>query len=150
MIGISPLILVFVAYMVILIGIVAYSARRSKTNNDFVLGGKKISGFSLALSERATGESAWLLLGLTGHAYAEGMAAIWVALGCVTGILFLWTFLAEPLQNLTAKTGALTVPGLFSGKFKGTQRSFGILSSLILVLVLRQEPMYMNINYLFI
>ena len=128
------MITVFIAYIVILIGIVTYSARRSKTNDDFVLGGKKISGFSLALSERATGESAWLLLGLTGLAYAEGMAAIWVALGCVTGILFLWIFLAEPLQKLTEKTGALTVPGLFSAKFKGTQRSFGILSSLIIIL----------------
>ena len=127
------MIAVFIAYLVILIGIVTYSARRSKTNDDFVLGGKKISGFSLALSERATGESAWLLLGLTGHAYAEGMAAVWVALGCVTGILFLWIFLAEPLQKLTEKTGALTVPGLFSGKFKGTQQSFGILSSLIII-----------------
>ena len=127
------MILVFVAYIVILIGIVAYSARRSKTNSDFVLGGKKISGFSLALSERATGESAWLLLGLTGLAYAEGMAAVWVALGCVSGILFLWIFLAEPLQKLTETTGALTVPGLFSAKFKGTQRSFGILSSLIII-----------------
>ncbi|MBN1984920.1 MAG: sodium/proline symporter [Prolixibacteraceae bacterium] len=127
------MIIVFVAYIVILIGIVAYSARRSKTNDDFVLGGKKISGFSLALSERATGESAWLLLGLTGIAYSEGMAAIWVALGCVTGILFLWTFLAEPLQKLTSETGALTVPGLFSKKFKGTQRSFGIISSVIII-----------------
>lgn len=127
------MIAVFIAYLVVLIGIVAWSARRSKTNNDFVLGGKKISGFSLALSERATGESAWLLLGLTGLAYSEGMAAIWVALGCVSGILFLWTFLAEPLQKLTDKTGALTVPGLFSAKFKGTNKSFGILSSLIIV-----------------
>lgn len=127
------MILVFIAYIVILIGIVSYSARRSKTNNDFVIGGKKISGFSLALSERATGESAWLLLGLTGHAYAEGMAAIWVAIGCVSGILFLWIFMAEPLQRLTDKTGALTVPGLFSAKFKGTQRSFGILSSFIII-----------------
>ena len=124
---------VFIAYIVVLIGIVAYSARRSKTNDDFVLGGKKISGFSLALSERATGESAWLLLGLTGIAYSEGMAAIWVALGCVSGILFLWIFLAEPLQKLTENTGALTVPGLFSAKFKGTQRSFGILSSVIII-----------------
>lgn len=129
----NPIILVFIAYMIILIGIVIYSARRSKTNSDFVLGGKKISGFSLALSERATGESAWLLLGLTGLAYSEGMAAIWVALGCVTGILFLWTFLAEPLQRLTDETGALTVPGLFSAKFEGTQRSFGVLSSLIII-----------------
>ncbi len=127
------MIIVFIAYLIILIGIVVYSARRSKTNNDFVLGGKKISGFSLALSERATGESAWLLLGLTGYAYSEGMAAIWVALGCVSGIFFLWIFLAEPLQKLTDKTQALTVPGLFSAKFEGTQRSFGILSSLIII-----------------
>ncbi|NOY96413.1 MAG: sodium/proline symporter [Chlorobi bacterium] len=127
------MITVFIAYLVVLILIVAYSARRSKTNRDFVLGGKKISGFSLALSERATGESAWLLLGLTGHAYAEGMAAIWVALGCVAGILFLWVFLARPLQRITVKTDALTVPGLFSGTFSGTNKSIGLLSSVIVV-----------------
>ncbi|MBN1820618.1 MAG: sodium/proline symporter [Prolixibacteraceae bacterium] len=124
---------VFIIYLLVLIGIVAYSARRSKTNNDFVLGGKKISGFSLALSERATGESAWLLLGLTGLAYTEGMAAIWVAIGCVSGIIFLWTFLAEPLQKITERTNALTVPGLFSGTYKGTNRSFSILSALIII-----------------
>lgn len=127
------MIIVFIAYLVVLTGIVTYSARRSKTNNDFILGGKKISGFSLALSERATGESAWLLLGLTGYAYSEGMAAIWVAFGCVAGILFLWIFLAEPLQRLTEETGALTVPSLFSAKFEGTSKSFGILSSLIII-----------------
>jgi sodium/proline symporter len=127
------MIFVFVVYLVVLIGIVAYSARKSKTNVDFVLGGRKISGISLALSERATGESAWLLLGLTGLAYAEGMAAIWVAIGCVSGILFLWTFLAEPLQKITEKTDALTVPGLFASKFKGTNKSFGILSSVIII-----------------
>lgn len=127
------MIAVFIVYIVVLIGIVAYSARRSKTNNDFVLGGKKISGISLALSERATGESAWLLLGLTGIAYSEGMAAIWIAEGCVAGILFLWMVLAEPLQRITSETGALTVPGLFSQTFKGTSRSFSILSSVIII-----------------
>ncbi len=127
------MITVYVAYLVVLIGIVIWSARRSKTNNDFVLGGKKNSGFSLALSERATGESAWLLLGLTGLAYSEGMAAIWVAIGCVAGILFLWSFLAEPLHKLTKKTGALTVPGLFSRKFQGSSHSFGILSSVVII-----------------
>lgn len=127
------MILVFILYLVVLVVIVVYSSRRSKTNHDFVLGGRKISGISLALSERATGESAWLLLGLTGYAYAEGMAAIWVALGCVTGILFLWSFLAEPLQRLTAETGALTVSALFAKKFSGSGKSFGLVSSLVII-----------------
>lgn len=127
------MITVFILYLAVLTVIVAWSARRSKTNADFVLGGKKIPGISLALSERATGESAWLLLGLTGHAYAEGMAAVWVALGCVTGILFLWIFLAGPLQNIAEKTRALTVPGLFSGTFSGTTKTFSMMSSLVII-----------------
>lgn len=127
------MITVFILYLVILAGIVVYSARRSKTNTDFVIGGKKLSGFSLALSERATGESAWLLLGLTGHAYAEGWAAIWVALGCVAGILFLWTFMAEPLRRITDRTGAITVSGLFIRTFPGTSRGIGLTSSLIII-----------------
>jgi sodium/proline symporter len=64
------MIAVIIACIVVLVAIVVYSARRSKTNNDYVLGGKKISGFSLALSERAIGESAWLLLGLMGSAFS--------------------------------------------------------------------------------
>lgn len=127
------MITVFILYLVVLSGIVVYSARRSKTNADFVIGGKKISGFSLALSERATGESAWLLLGLTGHAYAEGWAAIWVALGCVVGILFLWTFMAEPLRQITERTGSITVSGLFIRTFPGTSRGIGLTSSLIII-----------------
>lgn len=61
------------------------------------------------------------------------MASLWVALGCVTGILFLWIFMAEPLQKITGKYNALTVPGLFSGRFKGTEKPIGILSSAIII-----------------
>lgn len=124
---------VFIAYLLILFIIVGYSARRSKTNTDFVLGGKKLGGYSLALSERATGESAWLLLGLTGHAYAEGLSSIWVAIGCVSGIFFIWTFMAEPLRAFTEKYKALTVTGLFSKRFPGSEKSFGIISSIIII-----------------
>lgn len=113
--------------------IVYYSSKRSKTNEDYVIGGKKISGFSLALSERATGESAWLLLGLTGHAYAEGWAAIWVAVGCVLGILFLWYVMATPLQRFAEVTDAMTVPGLLSFRFPGSEKKIGITSSVIII-----------------
>ncbi|MGQ8338968.1 sodium/proline symporter [Sunxiuqinia sp. A32] len=124
---------VFIAYLAVLLVIVYYSSKRSRTNQDFVLGGKKISGFSLALSERATGESAWLLLGLTGHAYTEGMSAIWVAIGCVSGILFLWFFMAHPLQAITDKYKSLTVAGLFWSRFPGTEKRIGTLSALIII-----------------
>ncbi|HPT31348.1 MAG TPA: sodium/proline symporter [Prolixibacteraceae bacterium] len=127
------LIAVFIAYLLALVIIVVYSARRSGNKTDYIIGGHKISGFSLALSERATGESAWLLLGLTGIAYSEGWSAVWVALGCVAGILFLWIFMAEPLRRITEKTGALTMAGLFTRSFPGSERKLGTLSSLIII-----------------
>lgn len=125
--------IIFILYLVLLIVIVAFSARRSKTNADFVIGGNQLSGYSLALSERATGESAWLLLGLTGHAFAEGMASVWVALGCVLGVFFIWYFMAHPIRRYTAKHGAMTVPGLFMKRFPGNDRAISLLTSLIVV-----------------
>ncbi len=125
--------LVFILYLVLLIGIVTWSAKKSKDNTDFVIGGNKLSGYSLALSERATGESAWLLLGLTGHAYAEGMASAWVALGCIIGIIFIWTFLAKPLQRMQHETKALTVSSLFTHRFPNHKKSIISVTSLVII-----------------
>ena len=123
---------VFVLYLTVLTAIVIYSAKKSKSNADFVLGGNKISGVSLAISERATGESSWLLLGLTGHAFIDGYSTLWVALGCVIGIVFIWAFMAEPLRKLTEETGALTITSLFTKKFPGSEKSIGVLSASII------------------
>jgi sodium/proline symporter len=127
------MIIVFVLYLVALVVITYYTARKSKTASDFVLGGKQISGVSLALSERATGESAWLLLGLTGEAYALGMQAIWIALGCVIGIVFIWFAMGNRLRMETERTGALTISGLMAKKFPGAEKTIGSISALIIV-----------------
>ncbi len=127
------MITVFVLYLVLVVGIAIWSALRAKTHEDYVIGGKKIGGVSLALSERATGESAWLILGLTGYAFTNGVSAIWVALGCVIGILFIWLVMANPLRLATEKTGAMTIPSLLARRFPGTEKPIGILSSLIVV-----------------
>lgn len=127
------MITVFVLYLIAVIGIAIWSARRSDSNKDFLMGGKKIGGVALALSERSTGESAWLLLGLTGHAFAEGLSSLWVALGCVLGILFIWIGMSGRLREETDRSGALTIPSLISGRFPGTERSIGLLSSGIII-----------------
>jgi sodium/proline symporter len=127
------MIVVFIIYLLVVVGIAIWSARKSKSNKDFVLGGKKIGGFALALSERSTGESAWLLLGLTGEAYAIGLGAIWVALGCVIGICFIWIFMSGRLRREADRTGALTIPSLLSKKFPGTEKSIGIISAVIII-----------------
>ena len=94
---------VFVLYMVATVFIAWWYSRGARTHKEFVLGGGRFGGTALALSERATGESAWLLLGLTGHAYADGLSTVWVALGCVIGILFIWMVMAGRLRQETER-----------------------------------------------
>jgi sodium/proline symporter len=127
------MITIFIAYLAATIGIAWWYSRGGNTHEGFVLGGKKFSGTALALSERATGESAWLLLGLTGHAYTDGLSALWVALGCVTGIIFIWFVMAGRLRAETERSGSMTISSLISRKIPGSERSIAMLSSMIVV-----------------
>jgi sodium/proline symporter len=124
---------IFIIYLAVTMLIAWWYSRGSRTNEEFVLGNKRFSGIALALSERATGESAWLLLGLTGLAYADGISAIWVALGCVIGIIFIWMVMARRLRNETEKTGAMTLPGLLGRKFPESRRAISMLSAMIII-----------------
>jgi len=127
------MLIVFILYLLALIGITFYTAGKSKTNSEYVLGGKKIPGVALALSERSTGESAWLILGLTGEAFAIGLQSIWVALGCVIGIVFIWTVMSNRLRLEAERTHALTVCGILYKRFPGAEKTIGLLSSSIVV-----------------
>ncbi len=127
------MITVFILYLVITIGLAWWYSRGPRTNEDFVIGGKRFGGTALALSERATGESAWLLLGLTGEAFAEGFNVMWVALGCVTGIIFIWLVMAERLRRETEKAGVMTVAGLIARKIPGSEKAISLLSASIIV-----------------
>jgi sodium/proline symporter len=127
------MLIVFIVYLAVTMIIAWWYSRGSRTNEEFVLGNKRFSGIALALSERATGESAWLLLGLTGLAFAEGLSSIWVALGCVIGIIFIWLVMAGRLRSETEKTGALTIPGLLGRKFPESRRAISMLSAMIII-----------------
>jgi len=130
------MLIIFILYLVILMVITIYTARKSKSSSDFISGGRKIGGVSLALSERATGESAWLILGLTGEAYLIGVQAIWFALGCVVGIFFIWFVMGNRLRKESERTGALTITSLISRKFPGAEKAIGMISSLIVIFFL--------------
>ena len=65
----AGLLLYFVLMLVI--GLICF--RYMNTLDDYVLGGRRLGPWVSAISERASGESAWFLLGLPGAAYALGL-----------------------------------------------------------------------------
>ena len=62
------------------------AARRIRNMSDFVVGGKRLGFWVAAFSAQATGESAWLLLGLTGMGAMVGFSAYWIVVGEVFGV----------------------------------------------------------------
>lgn len=104
-----------VLYLLWMLIIGIYFSKKKFTQADYHIGGKKIVGWALALSERATGESAWLILGLTGFAFFKGFSAIWIAIGCILGIVFSWIFLAKKFREEAEKYNVITsLPNIFS------------------------------------
>ena len=76
--------LVLYLAIVLVVGFVAYRYMRSL--DDFLLGGRRLGPWVAAISERASGESAWFLLGLPGAAYAVGFREFWTVIGLGFGI----------------------------------------------------------------
>ena len=99
----TQMLIVMIIYMSFIIFLGFYQGRKVKTGSDFAIAGRRLPGWIAALSERATGESSWALLGLPGAAYATGLLEVWTAIGCVMGILIAWIFLAWRLRNEAEK-----------------------------------------------
>jgi len=58
-------------YLIALLAIGVIASRRMKGAGDYFAAGKNLSFWSVAFSSRATGESGWLPLGLTGCSIAR-------------------------------------------------------------------------------
>jgi sodium/proline symporter len=113
-----------------LIGIIA--SRRVKNMSDFYVGGKKLGYWAVAFSARATGESGWLLIGLTGMGALSGLSAYWVVVGEVLGVALSWWFMAKRFKRKSDTYGSITVPDYLESHFKSTKKTLRILAATIL------------------
>ena len=128
----NPILIGLFLYLVVVLVIGLKSAGKNRTQSDFLIADRKLGAWAIALSERASGESAWLLIGLPGAALAVGFLEIWAAVGCVLGIIFSWLFIAVPLRELAGKYNSMTLPDLFANYFNDETKSLRIISSLII------------------
>ena len=124
---------VMVTYITLLILWGIYQGRKVKTGNDFAIAGRTLPGWAAALSERATGESSWALLGLPGAAYAMGLTEIWTAVGCVAGIVTAWIVLAWRLRDEAEKYNVATFTEYLAAKHIECGRMLRIISSMVIV-----------------
>ncbi|QDU96366.1 sodium/proline symporter [Lignipirellula cremea] len=115
--------IVILLYFAVLLLIGALASRRVKTLSDFYVGGKNLGYWVVAFSSRASGESAWLYLGLTGLGAMLGLQAMWVVVGETLGVAIAWFFMARPFKRATDACGAMTVPDYLVSRFADWPRT---------------------------
>ena len=137
----SVAVLVLLGYLAFLAGLAIWSRRETKSLSGFFLAGKKLPFWVVAFSTNATGESGWLLLGLTGMGYAVGAQAYWVMIGEVIGIALSWSLISVKLKRLSDDTDSITLPDVLAARFDDTRH---ILRGIAVVIILTMVCAYVT------
>ena len=127
-------VIVLAIYVAILFLIGIIASRRIKKMSDYYLGGKNMGFWAVAFSARATGESGWLLIGLTGMGAMAGYSAYWVVVGELLGVFVSWQFMAKLFKRRSDKYGAITIPDYLQSHFKSSNNTLRIIAASVLVI----------------
>jgi len=123
-------------YLGVLLALGVVASRRMKGLRDYFAAGKNLGFLAVAFSARATGESSWLLLGLTGMGAAVGLKAFWVIAGEVLGVAAAWYLMSRRFKRLTDRYDSITVPDYLESRFRdGAQHLRRVSASALVVFV---------------
>ncbi len=128
----DPITIGFIIYLILVLAMGLYTVTITRDMKDFALGGHRLGPWVIAFSERASGESAWLLISLPGAALLSGLLELWTVVGCISGIIFSWFVVATRLRLATEKYNVLTIPELFAKKFNDENGLMRLIASLII------------------
>ncbi|MFL3007600.1 MAG: sodium/proline symporter [Candidatus Neomarinimicrobiota bacterium] len=116
-------------YFIILICIGISSSKKVSSLSDYYVGGKKLGYWIAALSARATGESGWLLIGVTGMGALMGVSAFWIVVGEVLGVWVSWNFMAKKFKAMTDEYEAITITDFLVSHFNSNTNFLRFISA---------------------
>lgn len=129
------IIVAFGCYLLLMIVIGLFSYKKTKSTEDYFLGGRSLGGWVAALSAQASDMSGWLLMGLPGAIYAAGTGQIWIAVGLAIGTILNWVLVSARLRRYTIRANnSLTLPEFFENRFKDHSKVLRVASSLFIMI----------------
>ena len=126
--------LVFLVYLVFMVGIGVYFFLRSKDGGEkgYFLGGRQMGPWVSALSAGASDMSAWVLMGLPASIYAAGLGQAWIAIGLAIGYTVSWLVEAPRLRKYSiAAKDSITIPQYLTNRFLSGSRALQIICAVI-------------------
>ena len=131
----EPLVYTFIllAYLAVLVLVGFITGRKTKSVEDFYIGGRQIGPWVTALSFVAAYFSSVVIIGGGGFGYMFGMSTLWIgAINVLLGCTVAWIVLGPRIRIFTQRLKTMTVPGFIGERFQSDFTC--IFSALIIVL----------------
>ncbi|QDA31701.1 sodium/proline symporter [Thermococcus indicus] len=113
-----------------------YAMRRTRTEEDFFVGGRAMDKITVALSAVSSGRSSWLVLAVSGMAYKMGTAAVWAVVGYITAEMLQFVYMGIRMRRFSEKFNVITVPDFYEARFRDTAKIVRLVVSIIIVIFL--------------
>lgn len=125
--------IIIIAYLALLILVGLITGRRTKSVEDFYIGGRKIGPWVTALSFVAAYFSSVVIVGGGGFGYLFGMATLWIgAINVLIGCTVCWIVLGPRIRKFTKRLNTMTIPG-FIGERYGSR--FALIFSALVIII---------------
>ena len=124
-----------VLYMAAMIFIGWYAYKRTSNLTDYMLGGRSLGPMVTALSAGASDMSGWLLMGLPGAIFLNGLVETWIAIGLTLGAYLNYVLVAPRLRAYTQVSGdSITIPSFLESRLKDKSRLLRIVSGIVILI----------------
>lgn len=130
------ILIAFLAYFSVLLAIGIWSHKQMTSSNEFMMGGRSLNFWVIALSAHASDMSSWLFMAFPAAIMIRGMTESWMAVGLFAGMFLTWQLVAVRLRESTERLDSYTLPSFFEKRFKDDSGIIRILTAITAVVFL--------------
>lgn len=126
--------IIFVIYLLCMLGIGVYFFIKTKTGGDkeYFLGGRQMGPWVTALSAGTADMSAWVLMGLPTAIYAAGLGQVWISVGLAIGYACSWIFQAPRLRKFSiVANDSITIPQYLTNRFLSKSKALQVICAVV-------------------
>jgi sodium/proline symporter len=128
------LIISITLYMLGMLWIGYYAYKRTTDLSDYMLGGRNLGPAVTALSAGASDMSGWLMMGLPGAMFSQGLSAAWIVVGLTLGSYANWLYVAPRLRTYTeVASNSITIPAFLENRFEDGSNVLRLVSGIVIM-----------------
>lgn len=137
------------ALVIILVGVIGL--KRTRSFNDFFLGGGKVGAWMSAFSYGTAYFSAVVFIGFAGKVgWGFGYSGIWIGIfNALIGVLLVWALLGWKVKKMSVEMGVSTLSEFLEKRYQSPAMKFIASIAIFIFLVPYSAAVFIGLSYLF-